>query len=1610
MSAQQSSSASPVSREQQALVQNGQIPPLLNGDPILDFDVEMSNAGDEDVSRSSVVGDNNSDVNVNINVELTASILLESAKEDLDRKKNKYYVSLGNYLTLSKVDPSADATKAASLVYKQDQDLFKEAEETLKVLKASNTPAVAPSDKKSMLVPGNLPFLQLKSDPHQEKANREVFDSVYDFCQEFTTVLEAHALSLDASWERLLPMCLNKEERSWFEDKLKGKSLGWKVAESALLDHYDTPFRKFLNMGRVWSMKQGANESARSFGAKFQKFRRQATLEDGVQLVLCFWWNLRPEVRKACMIPLSANYGTKMPSKIEDIISLVNATTVDSSSLLLNPGETSSISEWKSFAAGNGASSSSSSSSGNKGKKRAFSSGDAGKKHKKAWDFKSALKDNVCFSCKSPWEKGHSCAERERHALAKVSRMALRSSGGEGSTFPGRGEASSSSSSEDDNTSALAQMALDCKYNYKEMVIKKDFKNMSTNITFPILANNSIRTISLLDCGATFSSVDKNFCLKNSLPISYVTHVNKKFVNKSNVHEYFIRLADSNTYIKRIGTCIISVTCNSKTIKREFEVMNLTNSNEYDFSIGTDYMFSLGIGIYGLPLTYDDEDSSEERREADRRFNNKSDLLESIERENELKENNPAVGPKEFEEAMDYIQKFVKNNQAIPKGSFCTIPESVVCLDTPENATAFRSPYPIPFKMQGVVDEQVKEWLENGIIERAPANTEWNTPLTVVKKTNGKGEITGYRVCHDPRLVNTLLKTIDRMPLPVIGELFEDLKGANIYSTLDLKSAFNSLRLNPKDAHKLSFTWRGVQYKPIGTVFGIKHVSSQFQRTMSIALEGLPFVRFFVDDIVCASKTFEEHKVHLKQVIERLTRVNLKLNPKKCHFFQKEIYLLGFHISPKGITMDRRKLVNVLEFPQPKTGKDIQSYCGLINYFRTLIPNVSSIMSPLDSLRNEKSITHLWTDKHQTAFNNLKKALLSDLVLSYPDMNSRFCISCDASLTGIGAVLYQVRDGKTKYISFVAKSLSKSERKYSATKRELLALVFALKRFHKYIYGSSFTLYTDHKALTYLHTQRVANLMMIAWMDTILQYDFKIVHLPGVANVLPDALSRLSEETEPLLNELGGDNEVKSIMRNSAVTKEPLPDVLSGEYFTPPTENQRNKLLVEEHLKGHFGIEAILHALKRKGIYWTNLKSQANDLIQSCIQCQRHNITRKGYNPLRPITATLPGDSWGIDLAGPFTMSTKGNEYLLVMIDIASKFYVLRAIPDKSMATVALQVLDIIGTWGPMRKLQSDCGREFVNSLMTSIKENVGFEHALISQYHPRANGASERAVQSAVNTIKKQIVGNVADWDLKVPSAQLFLNSKYNARTKSTPFSLMFGRNPNDFVDFGKEKDNATAEKIREDLKGKIKRMTEIVYPAVYENVKHVTEKQKKSFDTSHKMIDLKPGSTVMILVTEKQNKLDPKYKGFYTVVRKTAANTYVLKNEKGFLEPRNYPPSLLKKVSDKISEHKDEFFEVEAIIGHKKDDNNKYMYRCKWFDYDESYDSWEPEDNFTDPKFIKEYWQRIGEVPESVKEINKANKRLLKSMNIATPQNSGTKRKRITRSVSQNKKQSRF
>jgi hypothetical protein len=221
-------------------------------------------------------------------------------------------------------------------------------------------------------------------------------------------------------------------------------------------------------------------------------------------------------------------------------------------------------------------------------------------------------------------------------------------------------------------------------------------------------------------------------------------------------------------------------------------------------------------------------------------------------------------------------------------------------------------------------------------------------------------------------------------------------------------------------------------------------------------------------------------------------------------------------------------LIRIDDWKYPTTGKQIQRHLGVFNFFRDVIPLYSRLSSPLDALRNSADLTKIWTSSHAKAYDQIRAALHSQTVLSFPDFSKPFKVGTDASDKGLGAILYQDGDTTPNYICFAARSLTEAERGkgYSATKRELAAVVFALSKFRYYIWGSHFTLYTDHKALTFLFTQRHVNPMLNNWLDQLLDYNFSIVHLPGVMNVLPDQLSRLFDadlEMQPELGKKGSD-------------------------------------------------------------------------------------------------------------------------------------------------------------------------------------------------------------------------------------------------------------------------------------------------------------------------------------------------------------------------------------------------------------------------------------------------------------------------------------------------------
>ncbi|SAL99780.1 hypothetical protein, partial, partial [Absidia glauca] len=200
-----------------------------------------------------------------------------------------------------------------------------------------------------------------------------------------------------------------------------------------------------------------------------------------------------------------------------------------------------------------------------------------------------------------------------------------------------------------------------------------------------------------------------------------------------------------------------------------------------------------------------------------------------------------------------------------------------------------------------------------------------------------------------PRHINALLPN-DKYPLPLIRDIFELLKDARIFTTLDLKNAFHRFQIAKKDQPKTTFTHRGTQYMFQGCPFGLKPLSSKFQRVTALLLEEMDYATSFIDDIVVYSKTMDEHITHVRSVIDKLTSVNLILNPDKCHFAQLSVYLLGFCVSNKGLSLDIRKVTNVQQWPTPKTGNEIERFLGVVNYFRDHIPQVSVLTAPLDKL------------------------------------------------------------------------------------------------------------------------------------------------------------------------------------------------------------------------------------------------------------------------------------------------------------------------------------------------------------------------------------------------------------------------------------------------------------------------------------------------------------------------------------------------------------------------------------------------------------------------------------------------------------------------------------
>lgn len=424
---------------------------------------------------------------------------------------------------------------------------------------------------------------------------------------------------------------------------------------------------------------------------------------------------------------------------------------------------------------------------------------------------------------------------------------------------------------------------------------------------------------------------------------------------------------------------------------------------------------------------------------------------------------------------------------------------------TPQYVKPFRN----PFHQKQLVLDHIKKMEEDDIIE--PSVSAWNAPLLIVPKkgvdSEGKRQ---YRVVIDYRKLNTTTQ-LDRYPLPNIHELIDQLGSARVFTCIDLSQGYYQVELDEDSRPCTAFiTPDGKHYQMKRLPMGLNISPSAFSRIMALALAGLTGLNclVYLDDLIIFSRDRQQHFKDLTSVFTRLRKVNLKVHPRKSHFFQQMVLFLGFKISKDGVQVDPEKCEKVRNWPQPKNKKELQSFLGLANFYRHFVRNFAEVSQPLTQLLKKRVEFH-WNSICQEAFDAIKKSLCSTDVLAFPDFAREFMVHTDASKHSLGAVL---SNANTRPVHFASRTMKPAELNYSTIEKELLAVVFALKTFRPYLLGKHFTLNTDHAPLVWLFGMNNPASRLTKFRLELEQFHFTVIHVPGKDNVVADALSRITSE------------------------------------------------------------------------------------------------------------------------------------------------------------------------------------------------------------------------------------------------------------------------------------------------------------------------------------------------------------------------------------------------------------------------------------------------------------------------------------------------------------------
>ncbi|CAM4597728.1 unnamed protein product [Leuciscus chuanchicus] len=664
-------------------------------------------------------------------------------------------------------------------------------------------------------------------------------------------------------------------------------------------------------------------------------------------------------------------------------------------------------------------------------------------------------------------------------------------------------------------------------------------------------------------------------------------------------------------------------------------------------------------------------------------------------------------------------------------------------------------------------------------------------------------------------------KLICYNPIPRVEDLFNTLLGGKQFSKLDLSHAYQQIVMDDASKKYLTInTHRGLfTYNRLP--FGVSSAPAIFQQTMENLLQGLPRVAVYLDDIILTGRDEVEHLSTLDEVLRRLKDAGLRLHRSKCAFLQSEVEYLGHVVNAEGLHPVQSKVRAIEEAPSPTTVTELKAYLGLLNYYNKFLPSLATHLAPLHKLLR-KDVSWAWNKEQEEAFQNSKQLLKSAKVLGHYSADKDLVLACDASPYGVGAVLSHVmEDGSEKPLGFMSRTLTPAEKRYSQLDKEGLAIIFGIKRFHKYIYGRTFTITTDHKPLISLFHEKkpvpqmghqeyreeedeTDQVLMLEVMEDPPIMTKQVRQWTAKDKILPQVLAWCLK---------GWPREVDAVYKPYSQRKLELSVkdgcVLWGARVVVP-QRSRKAILKQLH-HTHPGISR-MKGLARSYVWWPGMDSEIEKEVQSCHTCQESRNPPAGA-PLHPWE--WPETPWSrlhVDYAGPFL-----EKIFLVIVDAHSKWIdVYPASTATSQVTIE-KLRQCFSIHGLPQTLESDNGTCFTSQEFQAFLKQNGIQHITSAPFHPASNGLAERAVQSFKQGIKK-IKGDT----LETRIARFLFNYRITPQT-------MTGLSPAEML-----------------MSRRLRSTLDLLLPDMKSKIRKKQLKQKEQHDAHSKWRSFSPGDDV--------------------------------------------------------------------------------------------------------------------------------------------------------------------